>query len=212
MWCGGALCRPVWSAALSCPVLVLFALPAVPPPPFCACVRACCCCLVWLHALFWSAVPSCSAALTVLRCAGVCVVYCYVVLCCLFSAGWCRVLLPVLTGSLLLGPAACCCLVVVCSAAAVPASLRCLLPRCLLWFVVVPCLLVLCPVVLCFCVVLCCGALLSVLLCCWCLFEDPDLNALSAAVKTKLGLYDLKKPPPTMSPGVQLLTRDLKSG
>ena len=41
--------------------------------------------------------------------------------------------------------------------------------------------------------------------------EDPDLSALSAALKTKLGLSNLKKPPPTMSPGVQLLTRDVKS-
>ena len=40
--------------------------------------------------------------------------------------------------------------------------------------------------------------------------EDPDLSALSAALKTKLGHSDLKKPPPTMSPGVELLTRDVK--
>ena len=39
--------------------------------------------------------------------------------------------------------------------------------------------------------------------------EDPHLSALSAALKTKLGLFDLKKPPPTMSPGVELLTRDV---
>ena len=183
------------------------------PPPFCyLCCRACLCCFVLFHALFWGAVPCCSAAPPVLRCAGVSVVYCCLVPCCLFSTGWCHVLLPVVSGSLRLGPAARCCLVVVCSAVAVPAALRCLLPRCLRWFVVVPCLLVLCPVVLCFCMVLCCGALRSVLLCCWCLFEDPDLSALSAALTTKLGLYDLKKPPPTMSPGVQPLTRDAKSG
>ena len=41
--------------------------------------------------------------------------------------------------------------------------------------------------------------------------EDSDLSALSAALRTKFGISDLKKPPPTMSPGVQLLTRDLKS-
>ena len=41
--------------------------------------------------------------------------------------------------------------------------------------------------------------------------EAPDLTALSAALKTKLGLSDLKKPPRTMSSGVQLLTRDLKT-
>ena len=41
--------------------------------------------------------------------------------------------------------------------------------------------------------------------------EDPGLSALSAALKTNLGLSDLKKPPPTMSPGVDLLTRDVKS-
>ena len=42
-------------------------------------------------------------------------------------------------------------------------------------------------------------------------YEDPDLSALSAALKTKLGLSDLIKPPPTMSPGVELLTRDVRS-
>ena len=41
--------------------------------------------------------------------------------------------------------------------------------------------------------------------------EDPDLSALSAAFKTKLGLSDLKKPQPTMTPGVELLTRGVKS-
>ena len=41
--------------------------------------------------------------------------------------------------------------------------------------------------------------------------EDPDLSALSAALKAKLGLSDSKKPAPTMSPGVELLTRDVKS-
>ena len=41
--------------------------------------------------------------------------------------------------------------------------------------------------------------------------EDPDLSALSAAFKANLGLSDSKKPPPTMSPGVELLTRDVKS-
>ena len=41
--------------------------------------------------------------------------------------------------------------------------------------------------------------------------HDLDLSALSAALKTKLGLSDLKKPSPTMSLGVALLTRDVKS-
>ena len=41
--------------------------------------------------------------------------------------------------------------------------------------------------------------------------EDPDLSALSAALKAKLGLCELKKPPSTMSPGVVLLTRGVKS-
>ena len=41
--------------------------------------------------------------------------------------------------------------------------------------------------------------------------EDPDLGALSAALKAKLRLSELKKPPSTMSPGVELLTRGLKS-
>ena len=40
---------------------------------------------------------------------------------------------------------------------------------------------------------------------------DPDLSALLAALNTKLGLSDLKKPPPTMSTGVEPLTRDVKS-
>ena len=41
--------------------------------------------------------------------------------------------------------------------------------------------------------------------------EAPDVSALSAALKTKLGLSDLQKAPATMSPGVQLLTRDVKT-
>ena len=41
--------------------------------------------------------------------------------------------------------------------------------------------------------------------------KDHDLSALSAALKAKLGLSDLKKPPPTMSPVVEVLTRDVKS-
>ena len=41
--------------------------------------------------------------------------------------------------------------------------------------------------------------------------EDPDLSALSAALRTKLVLSDLKKLPPTLSPGVELLTRDVNS-
>ena len=45
----------------------------------------------------------------------------------------------------------------------------------------------------------------------WAGDEDPDLSALSAALKAKLGLSELKKPPSTMSPGVELLTRGVKS-
>ena len=41
--------------------------------------------------------------------------------------------------------------------------------------------------------------------------ENSDLSALSAALKTMLGLSDLKECPPTMSPGLELLTRDVKS-
>ena len=41
--------------------------------------------------------------------------------------------------------------------------------------------------------------------------EDPDLSALPAALKAKLRLSELKKPPSTMSPGVELLTRGVKS-
>ena len=41
--------------------------------------------------------------------------------------------------------------------------------------------------------------------------EDPDLSALSAALKAKLGLSELKKPPSTMLPGVELLTLGVKS-
>ena len=40
--------------------------------------------------------------------------------------------------------------------------------------------------------------------------EDPDLSALSAALKGKLGLADWKHPP-TMSPGVEALTRNVES-
>ena len=41
--------------------------------------------------------------------------------------------------------------------------------------------------------------------------EDPDFSALSAALKTKLGLSVVKKPKATMSRGVELLIRDVKS-
>ena len=41
--------------------------------------------------------------------------------------------------------------------------------------------------------------------------EDPHLSALSAALKTILELSDSKKPSRTLSPGVELLTRDVKS-
>ena len=41
--------------------------------------------------------------------------------------------------------------------------------------------------------------------------EDPDLSALSAALKAGLGLSELTKAPSTMSPGVELLTRGVKS-
>ena len=39
--------------------------------------------------------------------------------------------------------------------------------------------------------------------------EDLDLSALSAALKAKLELSDMKKLPPTMSPGVELFRRDM---
>ena len=41
--------------------------------------------------------------------------------------------------------------------------------------------------------------------------DDPDLSALSAALRANLGLPDLKKPRPTVSPGLELLTSDVKS-
>ena len=41
--------------------------------------------------------------------------------------------------------------------------------------------------------------------------EDPDLSALSAALRANLGLSDLKQPFPTISPGVEPLTSDVKS-
>ena len=41
--------------------------------------------------------------------------------------------------------------------------------------------------------------------------ENPDLSAMSAALKTKLWLSNLEKPPPTVSPGVEPLTREVKS-
>ena len=40
--------------------------------------------------------------------------------------------------------------------------------------------------------------------------EDPDLSALSVALKAKIRLSDLEKPPPTMSLGVELFTTDVK--
>ena len=168
-WCA-ASSRLVCRVVLRCVGFVGFACSAPPPPCCCLCRLACCCCLVRFGALSWGAVPCLSATPPVLRCAVVCVVSCCVALCCFVSAGWCRVLLPVVSGCLLLGAAVPCCLVVVCFVVCVPAWLRGLLPCCSLWFVVVPCSLVVCSLVFCFRVVLCCGALLSVLLCCWCLF------------------------------------------
>ena len=41
--------------------------------------------------------------------------------------------------------------------------------------------------------------------------QDPDLSALSAALKIELRLADLRRHPCTMLPGVELLTRNLKS-
>ena len=41
--------------------------------------------------------------------------------------------------------------------------------------------------------------------------EDRDLSALSAALKTKLRPFDLKRRPSAMSSGLELLTRDVKS-
>ena len=41
--------------------------------------------------------------------------------------------------------------------------------------------------------------------------EDPDLSALYAALKTKLGFCEPSSPPPTMSRGVELLASDVKS-
>ena len=41
--------------------------------------------------------------------------------------------------------------------------------------------------------------------------EDPDLSALSAALKTKLGVFDLKGLQSTMSPAVERLTKDVKN-
>ena len=178
-WCFLWCCVVSWCAAssslvrrvvLRCVGFVGFACCLPPPPCCCPCRPACCCCLVRFGALSWGAVPCFSATPPVLRCAVVCVVSCCVALCCFVSAGWCRVLLPVISGCLLLGAAVPCCLVVVCFVVGVPAWLRGLLPCCSLWFVVVPCSPVVCPLVFCFRVVLCCGALLSVLLCCWCLF------------------------------------------
>ena len=62
------------------------------------------------------------------------------------------------------------CLLVVCFFACVPVWPCDPLPCCVLWFVVVPWSPVLCALVPCFRVVLCCGVLLSLLLCWWCLF------------------------------------------
>ena len=40
--------------------------------------------------------------------------------------------------------------------------------------------------------------------------DDPDLTALWAALKATLGLSNLKKPPVTLSPGVETLARNVK--
>ena len=79
-------------------------------------------------------------------------------------------LLPVVSGCLLLGLVVRCCLLVASFVGAVHVWQPGLLPCCVLLLVVVPYNSVLCAVVLCFSVVLCCCALLSVLLCWLCLF------------------------------------------
>ena len=123
---------------------------------------------VVVSVLVCGAVLFCCAVYRVLRC---CLRrFLLVVLRCLVRAGWCRVLLPVVSGCSLLRLVARCRFPVACLVTGVPVWPRGLLPCCVLWFVVVPCSPVLCPVVLCCRVVLCCGSLLSVLLCWWCWF------------------------------------------
>ena len=130
--------------------------------------------LLLLRGLVSCSVVGCGAVwLCCAACAAVCCRLHRFLLCGALSswcAGWCSVLVRVVSGCPLLGLFVCCCLLVAVFVAGVPAWPRGLLSCCLLWIVVVPCSLVLCPIVLCFRAVLCCGALLSILLCWWCLF------------------------------------------
>ena len=193
--CGALLCRAVLCGALSCVVpsrivvwcvvlcvvlvhclawslgplrCVGFSFPVCQPPlllPHLA--------VAWSPVvarcglLSWGAVLFCCAACRVVRC---CLRrFVLAVPRCFVRAGWCRVLLPVVAGCLLLGLVAHCCFPLACFVAGAPAWPCGLLPCCVLWFVVAPRLPVLCTL---FCgavlpVVPLCGALLSVLLCWW---------------------------------------------
>ena len=108
-WCAVSSRRLVRRAVLRCVSCVGLSCSATRPPCCCLCCRACCCCVVGFCVLSCGTVPCCSAVPPVPRCAVVCVVPCCVVLCCLVCAGLCRVLVPSVSGCLLLGLVVPCC-------------------------------------------------------------------------------------------------------
>ena len=181
VWCSGALCRLlVWSAASVCIALVLSGYSTLPPPLLLPLVSG----LLLRLVRFFCAVLGCD---DVSFCCAACPAMC----CCLRCFVLCGappsglswlVLLPVVSGCLLLGPVVRCHLLEAPLVAVVPAWPRGLVPCCVPSSVVEPCSPVLCPVVPWFALVLCCGGLLSVLLFWWCLFILCPVLGRSAAL------------------------------
>ena len=137
--CGVVVCFVFCLVLCGVPVLGLFLSPR------------CCPLLLSRGPLLWPVVVFSPGVRPLVRCAAV-------VPCCVFRAGLCRMVLPVIVGCLLLSLVACRRFPLACVVAGAPAWPRGLLPCCVLWFVVVSRSLVRCPV---FCgALLPCGAVL----------------------------------------------------
>ena len=157
----GASCRGVLLCAVPFPLVVCGAMMR--------CAAGCVVCCAAAGCAVFSCILSCCAAAPLVRCVVAlprhAPVLCSAAPVALDSVLWCCLWL------LFVPPRAACPLFFH------GGALRCwcpwmvwLVPCCWWWFVVVPCSPALCPVVLCLHVVLCCRALLSLSLCCLCLF------------------------------------------
>ena len=191
--CVLSLCALLSGCLVRCAVLwcvrpVRLSCSAPPPPCCCPCFPACCCCLVSCPGPLLCPVLACGAVL--FCCAG-----CRALFCCLRRFLLCGAPVPRLrwlvpcdvaccSWCLLFGLVVSCGLLVACFFPGLPVWRCGLLPCCVLWFVVVPCSPVPCSVVLCFRVVLWCDALLSVLLCWWCVFVLFSFQYLCQTRKT----------------------------